>query len=76
MRDNFILLISISIWDRYVEEGIKGIALLLQSVFKGVSVISSRKTPKHRDGKRRSKWFDLLAKFFQVGSDPPKIFSL
>ena len=28
---------------------IKGIALLWQSVFKGVSVISNRKTPKHRD---------------------------
>jgi len=48
----------------------KGVALKWQSVFTGVSIISNRLTPKHRDSKGRPEWYDLLANFFQGGSSP------
>jgi hypothetical protein len=41
----------------------KDIALKWQSVFTGVSVVSNRITPLHRDRNGRPEWFDLLANY-------------
>jgi hypothetical protein len=50
----------------------KGVALIWQSVFTGVSVIGNRISPKHRDGKGRPEWFDILANFFKDESPQKK----
>jgi hypothetical protein len=46
----------------------KGVAIKWQSVCTGVSVISNRLSPKHRDGQGRPEWFDILANFFKDDS--------
>jgi hypothetical protein len=48
----------------------KKVALRWQSVCTGVSVISNRISPIHRDRKGRPEWYDILANFFQGGSSP------
>ena len=48
----------------------KDIALKWQSVFTGVSIISNRVTPLHRDSRGRPQWFDLLANFSEGRSTP------
>lgn len=44
-------------------EGTKDIADKWQSVYNGISVISNRLTPAHRDGRGRHKWFDTLLNY-------------
>lgn len=48
----------------------KKVAEKWQSVCTGVSVISNRISPKHRDSKGRPEWFDVLANFSKGGYSP------
>lgn len=41
-----------------------------QSVYSGITVISNRVTPPHRDSKGRPEWFDTLASYCNGGSTP------
>lgn len=44
-------------------EDTKAVAQEWQSVYTGISVVSNRVTPSHRDSKGRSEWYDLLANY-------------
>ena len=48
----------------------EGIAEKWQSVYTGISIISNRFTPSHRDTKGRPEWFDLLVSYAGRGSRP------
>lgn len=56
-------------------ETTKVIAREWQSVHTGVSVISNRLTPSHRDSKGRPEWFDTLANYCSsdLGSSAPRL---
>lgn len=41
-----------------------------QSVYTGISVISNRRTPPHRDTKGRPEWFDTLLSYSEIGTNP------
>jgi hypothetical protein len=41
-----------------------------QSVYSGISVISNRRTPGHRDLKGRPEWFDTLLNYSEIGTRP------
>jgi len=51
-------------------DGTKDIANDWQSVYTGISVISNRKTPPHRDTKGRPEWFDVLLNYSDSGTSP------
>jgi hypothetical protein len=46
------------------------IAQQWQSVYTGVSIISNRKTPSHRDSKGRPEWYDVLVSYAGSGAEP------
>lgn len=41
-----------------------------QSVYSGISIISNRITPLHRDSKGRPEWFDTLVSYSKIGTSP------
>ena len=41
-----------------------------QSVYTGISVISNRRTPSHRDSKGRPEWYDSLLSYASQGARP------
>lgn len=41
-----------------------------QSIYSGISVISNRITPSHRDSSGRPEWYDTLASYCDGGSTP------
>lgn len=45
----------------------KDVARQWQSVYTGISIISNRITPSHRDSKGRPEWFDLLLNYGNGG---------
>jgi hypothetical protein len=51
-------------------EGTKAIAKTWQSVYSGISIISNRLSPSHRDSKGRPEWFDTLVSFSATGAHP------
>jgi hypothetical protein len=51
-------------------ETTKEIAQEWQSVYTGISVISNRRTPPHRDTKGRPEWFDTLLSYSKPESRP------
>jgi hypothetical protein len=51
-------------------EGTKDIALKWQSVCTGISIISNRRTPSHRDSKGRPEWYDTLVSYSGEGARP------
>ena len=51
-------------------ETTKEIAQEWQSIYTGISVISNRRTPSHRDIKDRPEWFDTLMSYSKPGSKP------
>lgn len=51
-------------------ETTKTIAQEWQSIYSGISVISNRTTPSHRDLKGRPEWFDTLMSYSEPGSRP------
>lgn len=51
-------------------EKTKDIALEWQSVYNGISVISNRITPAHRDGRGRHEWFDTLVNYCDEEARP------
>ena len=46
------------------------IAKKWQSVYTGISIISNRITPRHRDTKGRPEWFDLLMNYAGTDAQP------
>jgi hypothetical protein len=48
----------------------KEIARQWQSVYNGISIISNRVTPAHRDSKGRPEWFDTLISYSDPSSRP------
>lgn len=46
------------------------IAKKWQSVYTGISIISNRITPAHRDSKGRPEWFDLLMNYSGTNAKP------
>jgi hypothetical protein len=50
----------------------RDIAREWQSVYSGISIISNRKTPSHRDTKGRIEWYDTLLSFSN-GSARPRL---
>ena len=46
------------------------IACAWQSVYNGMSVISNRETPFHRDTKGRKEWYDTLLSYSQSSTRP------
>jgi hypothetical protein len=53
-------------------ETTKDIAQHWQSVYTGISVISNRLTPPHRDSKGRPEWFDTIVNYSNLSS--PRLF--
>jgi 2-oxoglutarate-Fe(II)-dependent dioxygenase family protein len=51
-------------------EATREVAKEWQSVFTGISVISNRVTPPHRDSKGRAEWFDVLINYCSSKSSP------
>lgn len=51
-------------------ETTKKVAREWQSVYNGISVISNRMTPSHRDSKGRPQWFDTLTSYSEPSSRP------
>lgn len=51
-------------------ETTKEVAREWQSVYNGVSIISNRLTPSHRDSKGRPQWFDTLLSYSEASSRP------
>jgi len=51
-------------------ETTKEIAFEWQSVYTGISIISNRVTPSHRDTKGRAEWYDTLLSFSASGTKP------
>jgi hypothetical protein len=51
-------------------EKTKGIAKQWQSVYTGISVISNRTTPAHRDSKGQPQWYDLLLNYSNPKANP------
>ena len=41
-----------------------------QSVYTGISIISNRRTPSHRDSKGRPEWYDTLVSYSGPGARP------
>jgi hypothetical protein len=41
-----------------------------QSVYTGISIISNRMTPSHRDSKGRPEWFDMLMSYSEPSTTP------
>ena len=41
-----------------------------QSVFTGISIISNRKTPSHRDKRARYEWFNMLLSYSDTETNP------
>jgi 2-oxoglutarate-Fe(II)-dependent dioxygenase family protein len=48
----------------------KEVALNWQSVYTGISVISNKKTPPHRDSKGRPEWHDILLSYSGSSARP------
>jgi hypothetical protein len=51
-------------------EGTQGIAKEWQSVYNGISIISNRQTPFHRDSKGRPEWYNTLINYSGTGGRP------
>jgi hypothetical protein len=54
-------------------EKTKEIAEQWQSVYTGISIISNRVTPAHRDSKGRPEWFDTLMSYSDPATEPELI---
>jgi len=51
-------------------EETKAVAKTWQSVYSGISIVSNRISPPHRDSKGRPEWFDTLVNFSAAGTNP------
>lgn len=51
-------------------DGTKELANQWQSVYTGISVISNRRTPPHRDSKGRPEWYDMLLSYSGLFTRP------
>lgn len=51
-------------------EDTKEVCRKWQSVYTGMSIISNRRTPGHRDTKGRPEWYDTLVNYSEIGTNP------